>query len=169
MMPRRIIYYCIPRMNVLGRGGGGGYYGVVVVAPPRRRPETLHRLRDNLKNLYQIASIFYIYIYIFEWIAGKPVGHSLIIYGSHPPPPTNSQTFTFFAFGPIYETLVVICVPCYTLVCSVMRSYCHEHLVTLGSTYGPPEPPKYENNNILDLNLKSSYQIASLFHPPPLI
>ena len=81
--------------------GGGGYYGLVVVAPPRRRPETLHRLRDNLKNLYRIASIFYIKIDIFERIAGKQVGPSLIIYGpASPPPPTNSQTFTFFALGP---------------------------------------------------------------------
>ena len=48
-----------------------------------------------------------------------------------------------------------------------MRSYCPENLVTLGSTYGPLGPPKYENNNvyhILDLNLKHSYQIASLFY-----
>ena len=34
----------------------GGYYGLVVVTP---RPQTLHRLRDNLKNPYRIASIFY--------------------------------------------------------------------------------------------------------------
>ena len=36
--------------------GGGGYYGLVVVALPR--PQTLYRLRDNLRNPYQIASIF---------------------------------------------------------------------------------------------------------------
>ena len=34
----------------------GGYYGLVVVTP---RPQTLHRSHDNLKNPYQIASIFY--------------------------------------------------------------------------------------------------------------
>ena len=39
----------------------GGYYGLVVVTPPRPppRPQTLHRSHDNLKNPYQIASIFY--------------------------------------------------------------------------------------------------------------
>ena len=51
-----------------------------------------------------------------------------------------------------------------------MRSYCPEIFVHLGSTYGPPPPgpPKYEKNvlfyHILGLNLKMSYQIASLFH-----
>ena len=33
------------------------YYGLVVVTSPR--PQTLHRLCDNLQNLYRIASIFY--------------------------------------------------------------------------------------------------------------
>ena len=33
-----------------------GYYGLVVVTP---RPQTLHRLLDNFKNPYRIASIFY--------------------------------------------------------------------------------------------------------------
>ena len=37
----------------------GGYYGLVVVTPPPPRPQTLHRSHDNLKNPYQIASIFY--------------------------------------------------------------------------------------------------------------
>ena len=34
----------------------GGYYGLVIVTP---RPQTLHRLRDNFKNPYRIAFIFY--------------------------------------------------------------------------------------------------------------
>ena len=42
---------CIPRTNVLG-----GYYGLAVVTPG---PQTLNRLRDNLTNPYQIASILY--------------------------------------------------------------------------------------------------------------
>ena len=36
----------------------GGYYGLVVVTPPPH-PQTLHRFHDNLKDPYQIASIFY--------------------------------------------------------------------------------------------------------------
>ena len=38
-----VMYYCIPCTNVLR----GGYYGLVVVTP---RPQTFHRLCDNLKN-----------------------------------------------------------------------------------------------------------------------
>ena len=56
--------------------------------------------------------------------------------------------------------------PCYTYVCSVMRSYCPANLVTLGSTYGPPHPKIWYIFfflHILDFNLKSSFQIASLF------
>ena len=44
---------CIP-----GTNGHGGYYGLVVVMPPPH-PQRFHRSHDNLKNLYQIASIFY--------------------------------------------------------------------------------------------------------------
>ena len=49
--------YCIPVRSTYG-----GYYGLVVVTPrpPHPpRPQTLHRLRDNLENPYRIASIFY--------------------------------------------------------------------------------------------------------------
>ena len=53
-----------------------------------------------------------------------------------------------------------------------MRSYCPEIFIHLGSMYAPPpppqDPPKYEKKyicfHILGLNLKISYQIASLFH-----
>ena len=66
------------------------------------------------------------------------------------------------------EKLSVIVFPCYTYVCSVMRSYCPEIFVHLGLTQGPPGPPKYEEKkvyfyHILGLNLKISYQIVSLF------
>ena len=48
-----------------------------------------------------------------------------------------------------------------------MRSYCPE-IFTWVRHKGPPEPPKYEKKyyffHILGLNLKNSYQIASLFH-----
>ena len=36
----------------------GGYYGLVVVTPPPRS-QTFHRSHEDLKNPYQIASIFY--------------------------------------------------------------------------------------------------------------
>ena len=51
---------CIPRTKYVQ-----GYYGLVVVtlrlpcSPHPQRPQTLNCLRDNLKNPYQIASIFY--------------------------------------------------------------------------------------------------------------
>ena len=48
-----------------------------------------------------------------------------------------------------------------------MRSYCPDIFVHLGSTKGPPGPPKYDKKylffHILGLNLKHSYQIVSLF------
>ena len=47
--------------------------------------------------------------------------------------------------------------PCYTYVCSVMRSYCPDNM----------NPPNMKKNvyffHILGLNLKISYQIVSLF------
>ena len=37
-----------------------GYYGLVIVTQrPPPHPQTFHRSHDNLKNPYQIASIFY--------------------------------------------------------------------------------------------------------------
>ena len=48
----------------------------------------------------------------------------------------------FFTLGPIYEKLAVIFFPCYSFVCSVMRSYCPENLVTLGLMYGSPRTPQ---------------------------
>ena len=98
---------------------------------------------------------------------GKQDGPSLIIFGPPrppPPPPPNSPKCAFFTLEPIYEKLVIIFFPCYKFVCSVMRSYCPEIFVHLAS----PGPPKYEKKfyffHILGLNLKMSYQIASLFH-----
>ena len=61
----------------------------------------------------------------------------------HPGPPTQiAKNVHLFTLGPIHEKLVAI-FPFYRFVRYVMRSYCPE---------------------ILDLNLKSSFQIASLFH-----
>ena len=82
---------------------------------------------------------------IGERIAGKQDGPSLIIYGPPrppPPPPPNSPRCEFFTLGPIYEKLVIIFFPSYKFVCSVMRSYCPENLVTLGLTYGHPRTPQ---------------------------
>ena len=101
------------------------YYGLVVTPP---RPQTFHRSRDNLKNHYQIASIFYMKIDIGERIAGKQDGPGPIIYGlpRPPPPPRIAKNTHFCILWPIYEKLVVIVFPCYTYVCSVMRSYSPE-------------------------------------------
>ena len=38
----------------------GGYYGLVSVTTQRPYSQTLHRLRDNLKNPERIALIFFI-------------------------------------------------------------------------------------------------------------
>ena len=81
-----------------------------------------------------------------------------------PPPPTNSQTFIFFAFGPIYENTGGYLYPL-LYICLL----CNEVLLPWkfgnpGFDVRAPRTPKYEYNNILDLNLKRSYQIASLFH-----
>ena len=113
----------------------GGYYGLVVVTQRPPRPQTLHRSHDNLKNPYRIASIFDMYIHIDERIAGKQDGPSVIIYGPpRPPPPRIAQNAHFLTLGPIYEKLVIIFFSCYKFVCSVMRSYCPEIFVHLGST-----------------------------------
>ena len=64
---------------------------------------------------------------------GKQDGPGLIIYGP-PRPPRIAQNANFFTLEPIYEKLLINFFPCYKLVCSVMRSYCPENLVILGST-----------------------------------
>ena len=110
----------------------GGYYGLVVVTPPPR-PQTLHRSHDNLKIPYWIASIFYMWIDIGEGIAGKQDGADPIIFR-----PPRAHRIAKHAKQNIlwlkYEKLVVILFPCYTYFCSVMRSYCPEIFVHLGST-----------------------------------
>ena len=108
----------------------GGYYGLVVVTP---RPQTFHRSHNNLKNPYRIASIFYMYIDMGERIAGKQDGPGPIIYGP-PSAPRIAKNVHFCILRPIYEKLAVIFAPCYTYVCSVMRSYCPEIFVYLGLT-----------------------------------
>ena len=73
---------------------------------------------------------------------GKQDGPGPIIYGP-PRAPRIAKNSHFCILWPIYEKLAVIFVPCYTYVCSVMRSYCPEIFVHLGSTKGPPRTPKY--------------------------
>ena len=110
----------------------GGYYGLVVITPPCPRPRPHFIVYAiTLKNPYRIASIFYMEIDIGERIAGKQDGPGPIIYGP-PRAPRIAQNANFFILWPIYEKLVVIFFPCYTYICSVIRSYCPEiflHLV----------------------------------------
>ena len=70
---------------------------------------------------------------IGERIAGKQDGTDPIIYGP-PGAPRIAKNAHFCILWPIYEKLVVIFFPCYTYVCSVMRAYCPEIFVCLGST-----------------------------------
>ena len=77
------------------------------------------------------------YIDIGERIAGKQDRPGPIIYG----PPRIAQNAFFFTLGPIYEKLVIILFPCYKFVCSVVRSYCPDIFVHLGSPPPPPPPP----------------------------
>ena len=100
---------------------------------------------------------------------GKQDGPSRIIYGPPRPPPPNSPKCAFFHIGAhIWKTgdyffpLLCICLLCY----EVLLPW---NFRSPGFDVRPPQdPPKYEKNvlfyHILGLNLKMSYQIASLFH-----
>ena len=112
---------CIPRTNVLG-----GYYGLVIITP-RPRPQTLNRLRDNLTNPYRIAYVDW-YRWEDNWEARW--ARSDYLWATQDPP--NSQQFTFCYIVTIYEKPVVIFFPCYTYICSVMRSYCPDIFFHLG-------------------------------------
>ena len=63
---------------------------------------------------------------------GKQDGPGPIIYGP-PRAPRIAKNAHFCILWPIYEKLVVIFFPSYTYVCSVMRDYCPENFVHLGS------------------------------------
>ena len=94
----------------------------------------------------------------------------------------DSRSGQWESISNIYQTKIVVlvsepvggrswatelhCFPCYTYVCSVMRSYCPEIFVHLGSmTFFSyfQNMKKVYFFHILGLNLKISYQIASLF------
>ena len=56
------------------------------------------------------------------------------LFVGHPGPPRIAKNSHFCILWPIYEKLVVILFPCYTYVCTVIRSYCPAIFVDLGST-----------------------------------
>ena len=81
---------------------------------------------------------------------GKQDGPSRIIYGpSRPPPPRIAQNAHFFILGPIYEKPVIIFLPCYKFVCSVMRSYCPEIFRSPGFDVRPPQDPPNMKKSII--------------------
>ena len=117
-------------------GEGGGYYHLVIITPRPPPPclQTLHRSHDNLKNPYWIA---YWYRWEHSWEARWAQSDKLWATQPPPPPPRIAKNANFCTLGPIYEILVIMFFPCYTFVCSVMRSCCLENLVTLA----PQDPP----------------------------
>ena len=124
----RGILWCIPRTKyVRGILWFSRRYAASASA------SAFHRLRDNFKKPYRIASIFYMQIDIGERIAGKQDWPGSIIYGP-PRAPRRAKNTHFCIQWPIYEKLSVIFFPCYAYVCSVMRSYCPEIFIHLGST-----------------------------------
>ena len=96
---------------------------------------------------------------------GKLDGPSRIIYGP-PRPPRIAQNAIFFTLGPIYEKLVII----FSLVINLSALLWGLTALKFSFTWvrrkAPQGPPKYEKKyffHILGLDLKMSYQIASLF------
>ena len=65
----------------------------------------------------------------------------------------------------VYEKRVVIFVPCYTDICSVIRSCCPDIFVHLGSAYGPPRSPQIWKNYILFsyLGFKLTHFLSNCF------
>ena len=99
---------------------------------------------------------------------GKQDGPSRIIYGP-PRPPRIAQNAHFFTLGPIYEKLVIIFFPCYKFCLLCYEVLLPWNFRSPGFDVTPPQdPPNMKKKvlffHILGLNLKMSYQIASLFH-----
>ena len=117
------VLFIVPWTNIIVspvRSTYGGYYGLVVVTPPRPRPQTLHRSRDNL-SLSDCFHILYVDWYRWEDSWEARWAQSDYLWATQPPPPP-----------PEYPKMP-LCY-CYKFVCSVMRSYCPEIFVHLGST-----------------------------------
>ena len=68
-----VLYICIPRTKYVR--------GILWFSRRYAAASAFHRLRDNFKNPYRIASIFDMQIDIGERIAGKQDWPGLIIYG----------------------------------------------------------------------------------------
>ena len=91
-----------------------------------------HILGLNLKISYQIASLFHMYIYMGERIAGKQDRSSLIIEDPLRAPKIPPKYTFFFTFWPINEkTGFQIVSPCCTYVSTLMRSTFADMLVPL--------------------------------------
>ena len=105
----------------------------------------------NFKCSYQIASLFDMYIYMVERIAGKQDMHILIIEDplSLPPPP-NSPKYFVWHFGPyMKKTGFQIVSPCCTYVSTVMRSAFAEISVNpCILCKGPTWPRQKSNKNV---------------------
>ena len=137
----------------------GGYYGLVVVTPVWRlfaaSASAFHRLRDNFKKPYRIASIFDMQIDIGERIAGKQDWPGLIIYGP-PRAPRIAKNTHFCIQWLIYEKL------CYFFPLLYICLLCDEVLLPWNfrspgfDVRAPQDPPNMKKKvyfvHILGLN-----------------
>ena len=122
------------------------------VRPPQDPPNMkkvlfcFHILGLNLKISYQIASLFHMYIYMGERIAGKQEWSSLIIEDPlRAPKIPPKYTFFFYILAHKWKTGFQIVSPCCTYVSTVMRSAFADilvPLVPLDFMYGPNMTPK---------------------------
>ena len=93
-----------------------------------------HILGLNLKISYQIASLFHMYIYMGEWIAGEQDRPSLIIEDPLRAPKIAPKYTFFFTFCPINEKLVFKLFP---LVVHMSPLWWGLHLLTFWCPWYP--------------------------------
>ena len=119
--------------------------------PPKyeKKYYIVHILGLNLKISYQIASLFHMYIYMGERIAGKQDRSSLIIEdplrAPKIPPKYPENIHFFYSLAHKWKTGFQIVSPCCTYVSTVMRSVFADMLVPLvplDFMYGPNMTPK---------------------------